>query len=165
MNKYNSCFKKWVYGLILICIISIIVGILLAISKYDWKSLWDWISWQDSIKDIIIPMFCALVWACISLAMDNSLSNEKLKIVLERLAWRWKYRCEDENWERIDWSDSDWYDIEYKFIVKNRWKSKKELIKIMKKDDYWRNKYIIGTWGKKIEENYYNDWIKDHFIY
>ena len=159
MNKYNSYFKKWVYGLIFICIISIIVGIWFIISKDDW------VSWQDSIKDIIIPMLCALVGACIPLAMDNSLSNEKLKIVLERLAWRWKYRCEDENWKKVNWYTSDWYDKEYKFIVKNRWKSEEELIKIMKKDDYWRNKYIIETWGKKIEENYYNDWIKDHFIY
>lgn len=165
MNKYNSCFKNWVYVLISVCVLSIIFGIWFTISKYDWTNFRDRISWQDSIKDIIIPMFCALVGAFISLAMDNSLSNEKLKIVLERLAWRWQYRCENKKWKKVNWYTSDWYDKEYKFIVKNRWKSEKELIKIMKKDDYWRSKYIAETGGKKIEEDYYKNWIKDHFIY
>ena len=157
MNKYNNLFRPFVIILIVICIWVIITTLILSIC--------DIIDFEKAVTWIIIPMLCAVIWAMIPISMDKTLSNEKLKIVLERLARRWKNRCKDGNWNRIDWSNSDWYDQEYKFIFKNRWKSEKDLIKLMKKDKYWKGKYMDETKGKEIEEDYYNNWIKDHFIY
>ena len=159
MIKYNKNFKYFVYALIILCIVFIIIWTYLII--YPWEESTS----QDAFKNIIIPTFCALVWATIPLALDNSLSNEKLKIVLERLEWWRKNRCHNEKWKLIDWTKTDWYDKEYKFIFKNRWKSDKELIKIMKKDKYWKSKYMDVTHGREIEDEFYNNRIKDHFIY
>ena len=160
MKKYKNLFRKCVKCLIGICITWIIIGIIFIICPCDY------ISWQDSVKDIIVPLFCALVWASIPLALDNSLSNEKLKIVLERLKWRWENRCQNKKWERIDWTKTDWYDIEYKIIFENRWESNKKIIEEMTKDKYWDEKFSKEALENNTskEEAQLNR-IKDHFIY
>lgn len=160
MNKYSNWLKCWVYVLIIVSIITIVIWIYFIFCPCYW------ISWQDSLKDIIIPMFCALVWASIPLALDNSLSNEKLKIVLERLEWRWKNRYKNEKWKRVDWTKTIWFDKEYKMIFQNRWKSNNKIIEEMRKDEYWDNKFSKEAKENNIrkEEAQLNR-IKDHFIY
>ena len=160
MNKYKNRFRKCVKWLIGICITWIVIGIIFMLCPCDC------ISWQDSIKDIIVPMFCALVWASIPLALDNSLSNEKLKIVLERLKWRWKNRYKDEKWKRADWTKTELYDKEYKFITKNRWESDNKIKEQMGKDEYWDKKFSRDAKQMNIsKDEALNSWIEDHVIY
>jgi len=125
-----------------------------------------WITKEKIVIWILIPMICALIWASITIAMDNSLSNEKLKLALERLKWRRTYHCEDENGNKIDWYKSFGFDEEYKLISKNRWKSYDEILNEMIDKDYREAKYSNETEGKNItKENFFMNWIEDHFIY
>ena len=167
MNNYpkrlKTAIRLLVPILISISIIFIIIGFVFLFRRHDW------INKQQAITWIIVPMICTIIWACIPIAMDNSLSNERLKISLNRLEWRWRNYCKDEKWSQKDGSDSLNFDEEYKFIVQNRWKSHKEILSLMF-DDYRDNKYYFykkqvwdGTKMTKIE--FLKDWIEDHFIY
>lgn len=125
-----------------------------------------WISKEQIITWIFIPMICALIWGCITIAMDNSLSNEKLKIALERLKWRRKYRYKNENGEREDWTKTDWFDIEYKLIYKNRWKSFNDIKVQMENNQYWDEKFSRDAQKMRIsKEDAKKNWIEDRFIY
>lgn len=167
MNNFNKRIRKII---ILIIIITSIISFGFMIKGFlclFWNC--EYIDKQQAITWIIIPMICALVWVCIPIAMDNSLSNERLKISLNRLEWRWRNYCKDEKWSQKDGSYSLNFDKEYKFIVQNRWKSHKEILSLMF-DDYRDNKYYFykkqvwdGTKMTKIE--FLKDWIEDHFIY
>ena len=126
----------------------------------------EYIDKQQAITWIIIPMICALVWVCIPIAMDNSLSNEKFKISLDRLKFHRQNFCKDKDGNNVDWSNSRGFDTEFKFIYKNRWKNYDELLDLMKDDYYREEKYLNEISDKKITKNrFLKDWIEDHFIY
>lgn len=141
----------------------------------------DWITQEKIVTWILVPMICALIWACITIAMDNSLSNERLKISLNRLERWWTNHSEviwnnkwvkeiSDNKENFSGEKSKAFDYEYRFITKNRWKSKKEIIKEMKKSNYFESKYNLDTykelWHNDNITNWYClDWIEDHFLY
>lgn len=111
-------------------------------------------------------MICAIIWACIPIAMDNSLSNEKLKISLDRLKFHWKNFCKDKDGNKVDWSASDRFDKEYRFIYKYRWKDHNELLNLMVDDYFWEEKYLNEKWEKEItKEMFLRNRIEDHFIY
>ena len=140
-----------------------------------------WITKEQIVTWILIPMICALIWASITIAMDNSLSNERLKISLNRLERWWKNHSEiiwDKKWSKDNSENinefrgeqSKAFDYEYRFITKNRWKSKKEIIKEMKKSNYFENKYNLDAYKElwhndNITDWYCLDWIDDHFLY
>ena len=83
MNNYpkrlKTAIRLLVPILISISIIFIIIGFVFLFRRHDW------INKQQAITWIIVPMICTIIWACIPIAMDNSLSNERLKISLNRL--------------------------------------------------------------------------------
>lgn len=125
-----------------------------------------WITKEQIVTWILIPMICALIWASITIAMDNSLSNEKLKLALERLEWWWKYRYKNEKGKRADWTKTDWFDKEYKLIYKNWWKSSDEIKEQMKDDKYWDEKFSSDALRMRTsKEKALKSWIEDHFIY
>ncbi len=161
MINYTKRFKKFinclVFVLIWLCIIFIIFGFIHLFCSCDVIDRW------QAVTDIIIPMVCGLVWACIPIAINNSLSNEKLKISLNRLEWWWKYHCIDKYGNFKSWYESLDFDIEYKFILENRWKSHEKIFRSMT-DNYWNTKYSLSN-TKLNKEKFLMDWIKDHFIY
>lgn len=164
MINYPQRFKKFIFWLVFVlvslCFIFIIIGFIELLFSCEVTNK------QQAITDIIIPMICGLIWACIPIAMDNSLSNEKLKISLNRLEWRWKYHCIDVNWRSVDWHKSHGFDEEYKLISKNRWKSHKKILNEMIGNDYRETKYSVEVVDENItKEEFFINWIEDHFIY
>ena len=154
--------KIWLVVIILISISCIVFlgWCALLFFDFNWISKWQIITW------ILIPMICALICSCISIALDNSLSNEKLKLALERLEWWRKYRYKNENEERSDWTKTDWFDKEYKLIYKNRWKSSDDIKEQMKNDKYRDEKFSRDALKMGIsKEDAKKNWIEDHFIY
>lgn len=161
MKKIVRKIVIWiVIASIVICFGFIVIGVICFFWDYER------INKQQTITGIIIPMICAIIWACIPIALDNSLSNEKLKISLNRLEWWWKYHCIDENWKPIDWYKSHGFDEEYKLISKNRWESHDKILREMIGKDYREAKYSVEAESENItKEKFLMDWIKDHFIY
>ena len=166
MNNLSNRLRKIIVWIIITTIIMSFGFMIKGFLCLFWNC--EYIDKQQAITWIIIPMICALVWVCIHIAMDNSLSNEKLKISLNRLERWWKYHCKDSLWNLRSWYESLNFDSEYKFIFENRWKSHRKLLKLMQDDFYRNEKYSIEKEVNKIKKtkrNFFKDWIEDHFIY
>lgn len=159
MNNYRKIINKT--NLITVWSILTVVCLIVRILKY-----FNIISSEAAITGIISPIFCLILSTIIQVATENTQSNEKLKLALERLKRNRKYNCKNKNNEMVNWYSSLNYDKEYKFITKNRWESDKKIKEQMKKDKYWDEKFSQDAKNMNItKEEALNSWIEDHFIY
>lgn len=159
MNTY----KKFINKRYLITIWLIIISTWLIARTLNLKDI---ISKEAAITWIISPIFCLILSTIIQATVENTQSNEKLKLAIERLKRNRKYNCKNNNNKKVNWYSSIYYDKEYKLLISNRWKSDKKIIEEMRKDKYWDDKFsreaLIYNTSKEEAQSY---WIKDHFIY
>lgn len=93
------------------------------------------------IKDIIIPIVCAYIPIVVTYYYNDKIDSDNLKRSLDVLERHWQNNCVDIYWNKIeDWTVTSWFAKEYEFIVSNRNKCTKKILKLAKEQDFLKEK-------------------------